>query len=178
MTNPNPHHKKKAETLWRMYERQKKQNEEFVWSPKNIAKILRLNDKLLDLMHEADRIGKSIHSDIQKLINNGKNYYNKTIFVGVGIFYLRSEGLAADADWSTLYESVEYLGHANGYDLEDTCDTDHRIPMNWHVGVFNRPEFQDVYICFLMHWHFNIGLYILAGCRYNESREVLYLHNN
>lgn len=153
--------KEKIEAKWRMYERQKKQNDEFVWSPENVAKIIHLNDKLWALMHEADRIGKSIYNDIQKLIDGGKDYYDKPIEVEVGIFYRSLAILAKDADAPTLYDSVAPLTYANGYGLEDVCDIDYSIPMNWNVGVFNRPEFKDIYICFLMHWHFNRGLYSL-----------------
>ena len=153
--------KRKTEAMQRMYERQKKQNEEFAWSPENVAKIIYLNDKLWALMHEADRIGKSIHDDIQKMIDDGKNYYDKIIQVEVGIFYQSSEGLAAGADWRTLYDSVAPLTYANGYDLENVGDMDLSVPMNWNVGVFSRPEFENIYICFLMHWHFNRGLYSL-----------------
>lgn len=153
--------KRKTEAMQRMYERQKKQNEEFAWSSENVAKIIHLNDKLWVLMHETERIGKSIHDDIQKMIDDGKNYYNKTIQVEVGIFYQSSEGLAAGADWQTLYNSVAPLTYANGYDLGDVCDMDCSISANWNVGVFNRPELENICICFLMHWHFNRGLYSL-----------------
>lgn len=64
--------KQDIEAKWCMRERQKKQNKEFVWSPENVAKIIRLNDNLWALMHEADRIGKSICSDIRKFIGEGK----------------------------------------------------------------------------------------------------------
>ena len=37
---------------WRMRERQKKQNEAFIWSPENVAKIIRFNDKLWALMQD------------------------------------------------------------------------------------------------------------------------------
>lgn len=153
--------KRKTESMHCMYERQQKQNEEFVWSSENVAKIIRLNDKLWALMHDADRVGKSIHNDIQKLIDDGKKYYDKLIQVEVGIFYPTYERLAADADYQTLYDSVAPLTYANGYDLEDVCDMDFSIPVNWNIGVFNRPEFKNSYICFLMHWHFNRGLYSL-----------------
>lgn len=153
--------KRKTEAIHRMYERQKKQNEEFVWSPENVTKIIRLNDKLWALMHDADRIGKSIHNDIQKLVDDGKKYYNKIIQVEVGIFFPTYEGLAADADCQTLYDSVAPLTYANGYDLEDVCDMDYSISANWNVGAFNRPEFKNIYVCFLMHWYFNRGLYSL-----------------
>lgn len=45
------HAREKVEAKRRMRERKKKQNQAFVWSPENIAKIIRLNDKLWDLMH-------------------------------------------------------------------------------------------------------------------------------
>ena len=45
------HAREKIEAKRRMRERRKKQNEAFVWTPKNVAKIIRLNDKLWDLMH-------------------------------------------------------------------------------------------------------------------------------
>lgn len=163
--------KRNTEALHRMYERQKKQNEEFVWSPENVAKIIRLNDKLWALMHDADRIGKSIHNDIQKLIDDGKKYYDKIIQVEVGIFYQTSEGLATGADCQTLYDSVALLTYANGYDLEDVCDMDYSITMNWNVGVFNRPEFKNIYICFLMHWYFNRGLYSLQDAVTMDSEK-------
>ena len=153
--------KDKIKTIWRMYERQKKQNEEFVWSAENVEKIIRLNNKLWALMHEADRIGKSIHDDIQKMIDGGKDYYNKTIEVEVGIFYRSLDILAKDADAPTLYDSVAPLTYANGYDLEDVCDIDYSIPMNWNVGVFSRSELKDIYICFFFFFHFNRGLYSL-----------------
>ena len=57
----------KVNAEWRMRERQKKQNDAFIWSPENVAKIIRLNDKLWALMQDADRIGKSIHEDIHLL---------------------------------------------------------------------------------------------------------------
>lgn len=63
-----------------------------------------------------------------------------------------------------LYESkasVAPLTYTNGYDLENVGDMDLSVPMNWNVGVFSRPEFENIYICFLMHWHFNRGLYSL-----------------
>lgn len=43
---------------WRMRERQKKQNDAFICSPENVAKIICLNDKLWAPMQDADRIGK------------------------------------------------------------------------------------------------------------------------
>ena len=45
------HAREKVEAKRRMRERRKKQNEAFVWTPKNVAKIIRLNDKLCYLMH-------------------------------------------------------------------------------------------------------------------------------
>lgn len=153
--------RKKTEAMWRMYKRQKKQNEEFVWSQENVAKIVNLNEKLWDLMQEADLIGKSIYNDINKLIDDGKKYYSKNVFVEVGIFYETGGALANDADGETLFNSVSSLSYANGYDFEDVCDMDYGIPTNWNIGVFNRPEFKDIRICFLMHWHFNRGLYSL-----------------
>ena len=153
--------RKKTEAMWRMYKRQKKQNEEFVWSQENVAKIINLNEKLWDLMQEADLIGKSIYNDINKLIDDGKKYDSKNVFVEVGIFYETGGALANDADGGTLFNSVASLSYANGYDFEDVCDMDYSIPANWNIGVFNRPEFKDIRICFLMHWHFNRGLYSL-----------------
>ena len=122
-------------------------------------------------MHDADRIGKSIHNDIQKLIDDGKKYYDKIIQVEVGIFYQTSEGLATGADCQTLYDSVALLTYANGYDLEDVCDMDYSISANWNVGVFNRPEFKNIYICFLMHWYFNRGLYSLQDAVTMDSEK-------
>lgn len=42
----------KVDAKWRMRERQKKQNDAFIWSPENVAKIIRLNDKLWALMQD------------------------------------------------------------------------------------------------------------------------------
>ena len=40
----------KVDAEWRMRERQKNQNDAFIWSPENAAKINRLNNKLWALM--------------------------------------------------------------------------------------------------------------------------------
>ena len=150
------HAREKVEAEWRMRERQKKQNEAFVWSPENIAKIIHLNDKLWALMQEADRIGKSIHEDIQKLITEGKDYYDKNTDVEVHIIY---EGeLAEGGEESPLWESVElWYGH-NGYGLMNEYDGK---PLNWNIIEFDRPEFKNHYFCYLMHWFFHEGLYSL-----------------
>ena len=150
------HAREKIEAKRRMRERKKKQNQAFVWSPENIAKIIRLNDKLWALMQEADRIGKSIYSDIQKLNAEGKNYYDKNTDVEVHIIY---EGeLAKGAEENPLWDSVEtWYGH-NGYSLMNECG---EKSLNWNIIEFNRPEFEQHYFCYLMHWFFHEGLYSL-----------------
>ena len=147
----------KVDAEWRMRERQKRQNDAFIWSHENVAKIIRLNDKLWALMQEADRIGKSIHEDIQKLIAEGKNYYDENTDVEVSIIY---EGeLAEGAEEHPLWDSVESWHGNNGYDLmnEDLKGD----PLNWNIIEFDRPEFKDHYFCYLMHWFFHEGLYSL-----------------
>jgi hypothetical protein len=124
------HAREKVEAKRRMRERRKKQNEAFVWTPKNVAKIIRLNDKLWDLMQEADRIGKSIYSDFQKM----------------------------NAEEDPLWDSVETWYGRNGYDLMNECG---EKPLNWNIIEFNRPEFEQHYFCYLMHWFFHEGLYSL-----------------
>ena len=149
--------KKKVEAKWRMHERQKKQNEAFVWSPENVAKIIQLNDKLWALMQEADRSGKSIFNDIQKLIDAGNDYYDKNFHVEVQIIY---EGeLAEDADEYALWESVESWTGMNGFDLMN--EEHNGAPLNWNIIEFDRPEFKGHYFCYLMHWFFHEGLYSL-----------------
>ena len=146
----------KVEAEWRMHERQKKQNDTFVWSPENVAKIIRLNDKLWALMQEADRIGRSIHEDIQKLIAEGKNYYDENTDVEVSIIY---EGeLAEGAEEDPLWDSVELWHGNNGYSLMDEYDG---TPLNWNIIEFARPEFEGHHFCYLMHWFFHEGLYSL-----------------
>ncbi|MBR2578824.1 MAG: hypothetical protein IKE41_01625, partial [Clostridia bacterium] len=108
--------KEKDEAIVRMYNRKKKQNDKFIWSPENVAKIIRLNDRLWVLMQEADRRGKAIYKDIQKLINEGKSYYSKDFYVEVAILY-KGE-LAEGADKSTLKESIESCTCKNGFDLK------------------------------------------------------------
>lgn len=147
----------KVDAKWRMRERQKKQNEAFIWSPENVAKIIRLNDKLWALMQEADRIGKSIHEDIQKLIADGKNYYDENTDVEVSIIY---EGeLAEGAEEDPLWDSVETWHGNNGFDLmnEDLKGA----PLNWNICEFAHPELDGHYICYMMHWLFHEGLYSL-----------------
>ena len=144
----------KVDAEWRMRERREKQNEAFVWSPENIAKIIRLNDKLWALMQEADRIGKSIHEDIQKLIAEGKNYYDENTDVEVRIIY---EGELAEED--PLWDSVESWTGMNGFDLMN--DDHNGSPLNWNICEFARPELDGHYICYMMHWFFHEGLYSL-----------------
>ena len=98
--------KRKTESMHCMYERQQKQNEEFVWSSENVAKIIRLNDKLWALMQfHVDRVGKSIHNDIQKLIDDGKKYYRQiTPGRSWHILIQLKKDWAADADCQTLYD--------------------------------------------------------------------------
>ena len=147
----------KVDAKWRMHERQKTQNGAFVWTPENIEKIICLNDKLWALMQEADRIGKSIFNDIQKLVDAGKDYYDKNFHVEVRIIY---EGkLAEDADEHALWESVESWTGTNGFDLmnKDLCGA----PLNWNIIEFDCPEFKGHYFCYLMHWFFHEGLYSL-----------------
>ena len=147
----------KVDAEWRMHERREKQNEAFIWSPENVAKIIRLNDKLWALMQEADRIGKSIHEDIQKLIAEGKNYYDENTDVEVRIIY---EGeLAEGAEEDPLWDSVESWHGNNGYDLMNEYHKG--APLNWNIIEFDRPEFKDHYFCYLMHWFFHEGLYSL-----------------
>jgi hypothetical protein len=150
--------KRKIDAKWRMYERQKKQNEEFVWSPGNVAKIIRLNDRLWTLMQEADRIGKSIYSDIQKLIDEGKNYYDKDFNVEVSIHY-DVEMMEDHDDDIALYDSVKSWTGQNGFDLMN--DKHNGKPLNWNINEFNRPELDGHYICYMMHWYFHEGLYSL-----------------
>ena len=149
--------KRKVDAKWRMYERQKKQNEAFVWTPENVEKIIRLNDRLWALMQEADHTGKSIYGDIQKLIDEGRPYYDKDFNVEVSIHY--DGELAEDADESALEDSVKsWTGH-NGFDLMN--DIYDGAPLNWNINEFARPELDGHYICYLMHWYFHEGLYSL-----------------
>ena len=134
------HAREKVEAKRRMRERRKKQNEAFVWTPKNVAKIIRLNDKLWDLMQEADRIGKSIYSDFQKM----------------------------NAEEDPLWDSVETWYGRNGYDLMNECG---EKPLNWNIIEFNRPEFEQHYFCYLMHWFFHEGLYSLQDAVAMDSEE-------
>ena len=147
----------KVDAKWRMRERQEKQNEAFIWSPENVAKIIRLNDKLWALMQEADRIGKSIHEDIQKLIAEGKDYYDENTDVEVSIIY--EGGLAEGAEEDPLWDSVESWHGNNGFDLmnEDLKGA----PLKWNICEFARPELDGHYICYMMHWFFHEGLYSL-----------------
>ena len=148
--------KEKIEAKRRMRERQKKQNEAFVWSPENIEKIIHLNDKLWALMQEADRIGKSMYNDFQKLAAEGKNYYNEDTDVEVHIIY---EGeLAEGGEEKPLWDSVELWYGRNGYKFLDEYNGK---PLNWNIIEFDRPEFKDHYFCYLMHWFFHEGLYSL-----------------
>ena len=147
----------KVDAEWRMRERQKNQNDAFIWSPENVAKIIRLNDKLWALMQEADRIGKSIHEDIQNLIAEGKDYYDENTDVEVSIIY---EGeLAEGGEEDPLWDSVESWHGNKGYDLmnEDLKGD----PLNWNIIEFARPEFKEHYFCYLMHRFFHEGLYSL-----------------
>ena len=148
--------KEKVEAKRRMRERQKKQNEAFIWSPENIEKIIRLNDKLWTLMQEADRIGKSMYSDFQKLAAEGKNYYDENADVEVCIIY--EGGLAEGAEEDPLWDSVELWYGRNGYKFLDEYNGE---PLNWNIIEFDRPEFKDHYFCYLMHWFFHEGLYSL-----------------
>ena len=147
----------KVDAERRMRERQKKQNDVFVWSPENVANIIRLNDKLWALMQEADRIGKSIYGDIQKLIEEGKNYYDKNFHVEVRIIY--EDVLAEGADEHTLWNSVESWTGMNGFDLMN--DDHNGSPLNWNICEFARPELDGHYICYMMYCFFHEGLYSL-----------------
>ena len=147
----------KVDAVWRMRERQKKQNDAFVWSPENVAKIIRLNNKLWALMQEADRIGKSIYSDIQKLIEEGKSYYDKYFHVEVRIIY--EDVLAEGADEHTLWNFVESWTEMNGFDLMN--DNHNGSSLNWNICEFARPELDGHYICYMMHWFFHEGFYSL-----------------
>lgn len=147
----------KVDAEWRMRERQKKQNDAFIWSPENVAKIIRLNNKLWALMQDADRIGKSIYSDIKKLIEEGKSYYDKNFHVEVRIIY--EDVLAEGADEHTLWNSVESWTGMNGFDLMN--DDHNGSSLNWNICEFARPEFDGHYICYMMHWFFHEGLYSL-----------------
>ena len=149
--------KQDIEAKWCMRERQKKQNKEFVWCPENVAKIIRLNDKLWALMHEADRIGKSICSDIRKLIDKGKDYYDKNSDVEVSIIY--EDVLAEGADEDALWDSVKSWTGMNGFNLMNVAPDG--TPLNWNINEFARPELDSHYICYMMHWLFHEGLYSL-----------------
>jgi hypothetical protein len=50
-------------------------------------------------MQESNRIGKSIHEDIQKLIAEGKNYYDGNTDVELGFIY---EGGEEDPLWNSV----------------------------------------------------------------------------
>ena len=158
--------RKKIEAKRRMRERKKKQNKAFVWSPGNIAKIIRLNDKLWALMQEADRIGKSIYNDIKKLKAEGKDYYDKNTDVEVHIIY---EGeLAKGAEEDPLWDSVETWYGRNGFSLMNEYDGK---PLNWNIIEFDRPEFEQHYFCYLMHWFFHEGLYSLQDAVAMDTEE-------
>ena len=150
--------KEKDEAIVRMNNRKKKQNDKFIWSPENVAKIIRLNDRLWALMQEADRIGKSIYNDIQKLIDEGKNYYDKDFNVEVSIHY-DVEMMEDHDDDIALYDSVKSWTGQNGFDLMN--DNHNGKPLNWNINEFNRPELDGHYICYMMHWYFHEGLYSL-----------------
>ena len=148
--------KEKDEAIIRMYNRKKNQNDKFIWSPENVAKFIRLNDRLCTLMQEADHRGKAIYKDIQKLINEGKSYYSKDFYVEVAILY-KGE-LAEDADKSTLKESVESCTCKNGFDLklhDKECEQFNKVYKLVH------PELKGHYICYMMQRYFREGLYSL-----------------
>lgn len=149
--------REKVEAKWRMRERRNRQNEAFAWTPENVAKIIHLNDKLWTLMQEADRIGKSMYRDFQKLAAEGKNYYNEASDVEVHIVY---EGELADGgEENPLWDSVELWHGRNGFDLMN--EEHNGAPLNWNIIEFDRPEFKDHYFCYLMHWFFHEGFYSL-----------------
>ena len=148
--------KEKDEAIVRMYNRKKNQNDKFIWSPEDVAKFIRLNDRLWALMQEADRRGKAIYKDIQKHINEGKSYYSKDFHVEVAILY-KGE-LAEGADKSTLKESVESCTCKNGFDLklhDKECEKFNKVYKLVH------PELKGHYICYVMQQYFRKGLYSL-----------------
>lgn len=148
--------KEKVEAEWRMRERKRMQNEAFVWTPENVEKIIRLNDRLWALMQEADRIGKAINSDFQNMNAEGKYYICNDPNVKVRIIYedVLAEGAEEDPLWNFVYSRY---GN-NGYGLLNEYDGK---PLNWNIIEFDRPEFKDLYFCYLMHWFFHEGLYSL-----------------
>ena len=147
----------KTPTKAKMRERQKRLNREFAWSADNVAKIVRLNDRLWSLMQEADRRGKLICADIQKLIDEGKDYYDRDFHVEVCINY--GGDLPEGADEGVLRDSVKAGFGVNGFDLMDK-DSD-GVPLNWNKVLFDRPELDGHIICYMMHWYFCHGLYSL-----------------
>lgn len=152
---------KKLYTDDELWERKKSLNAKFQWSPENVQKLLALNDKLFALMNELYDVEVKMARDLDGLIAQGKDYYKKYDIDGK----LSYEGELPNMDW-VLQDAISNkivweISNADPSSRQRKLMSD----LNWNVGIFDRPEFKNHYICYMMHALFHDGYFALEdGC--------------
>lgn len=147
----------KTYTLEELRERRRTLNASFCWSNENVQKILILNDRLYSLMLKLRSVLCKMENDFEELIALGKNYYKDYTLEGEICYNGEMPGC------DMFLESALETNYANSsWKLALPLDEDSLLDsLNWNIGAFDRPEFQEKYICYLMHDMFHDGPYAL-----------------
>lgn len=113
---------------------------------------------------------KQVRSDLEKLRQSGNSLYD-CYTIEAQVKYSASEKIES-ADWETLDALEEFtINSADSIIVSRAQDEGPKellplenyflLELSWNIGIFNRPEFQNKKIAYLLHTMFHDGNYAL-----------------
>ena len=128
--------------------RQKRMNERFAWSEKNVRKLLKLNDTLSKLMDKAQERNDEVVQDLKSLYKSGKKsytYWNVETHVDYDFYVEDDDALGVElADY--FYEKLKTV-----WSTRLDLDKDPLNEKNWNIDELAQPSFNGHRICYLMY---------------------------
>lgn len=155
-----------------LYQRKIALNKCFEWSKENIQRILNLNDAVFQKYLEAYEKVHQVKNDLENLSKTGCSIYDDYRIECEVLFCPSEEKYGCDYE---IFETLENY-HANiGNTIiiaKDKKSDKFSIPLenqekyflqdlNWNIGIFNRPEFENIKIAYFLHNFFHDGNYAL-----------------
>jgi hypothetical protein len=151
-------------------DRQSKLNEQFVFTPENMEKILDLNQRLMNCFEKAKEEGLKLFHDMETRMTNGdpflQDYEIEANIIPVIIIQNKKDGEWEEPDDGILCllnelcpSSILNLNIKGGIDTDDIY---FKKSLNWNemVGARNG-ELDEHYICYAMHELYEHAFYSL-----------------
>lgn len=155
-----------------LYQRKIALNKCFEWSKKNIQRILTFNDVIFQKYHEAYEKVLQVKNDLENLSKAGCSIYDDYRIECEVLFCPSEENYGCDYE---IFETLENYPANSGNTIviaKDKNSDKYSIPLenqekyflqdlNWNIGIFNRPEFENIKIAYFLHSFFHDGNYAL-----------------